>query len=69
VSDGSPAADAGLGAGDTITAVGGRSIGSARDLRTVLDRYHPGDDVTVAWTGRAGDDHRARVTLIEGPPA
>ena len=69
VSDGSPAADAGIGAGDTITAVDGHAVRSADGLRTLLDRYHPGDRASVSWTDSGGDDHTATVTLSEGPPA
>jgi S1-C subfamily serine protease len=69
VSNDSPAADAGIGSGDTITAVDGHSVRSADGLRTILDRYHPGDDVSVRWTDAGGDDHQATVSLAEGPPA
>ena len=69
VSDGSPAADAGIGSGDTITAVDGHSVRSANGLRTILDRYRPGDRVSVDWIDAGGDDHQATVSLAEGPPA
>jgi S1-C subfamily serine protease len=69
VSDDSPAADAGIGAGDAITAVDGHAVRSADGLRTVLDRYHPGDRASISWTDSGGDDHTATVRLSEGPPA
>jgi S1-C subfamily serine protease len=69
VSGDSPAADAGIGAGDTITAVDGHAVRSADGLRTILDRYHPGDRASISWTDAGGDDHTATVTLSEGPPA
>lgn len=65
----SPAADAGLEAGSTITALGSRTISSVGDLRAVLDTFHPGDDVKVTWIDASGDRHRATVTLTKGPPA
>jgi S1-C subfamily serine protease len=69
VSGDSPAADAGIGAGDTITALDGHAVRSTDGLRTILDRYHPGDRVSVSWTDSGGIDHTANVTLREGPPA
>ena len=69
VSSGSPADDAGLEAGDTITALGSESIGSIDDLRAVMDTFHPGDEVRVTWTDVSGERHRATVTLVKGPPA
>jgi S1-C subfamily serine protease len=69
VSSDSPAADAGIEAGSTITALGSHAIGSVDELRAALDTYHPGDDVRVTWTDGSGQDHRATVTLVKGPPA
>jgi S1-C subfamily serine protease len=69
VSDDSAAADAGIASGDTITRVDGRAVSSAEGLRTLLDRYHPGDRVSVAWIDADGAGHTATVTLTEGPPA
>jgi S1-C subfamily serine protease len=69
VSDSSPAADAGIGSGDTITSVDGHSVRSADGLRAILDRFHPGDRVSIRWTDAGGDGHQATVSLAEGPPA
>ncbi|MGZ4797235.1 MAG: S1C family serine protease [Acidimicrobiia bacterium] len=69
VGSGTPAESAGIGSGDTITAVGQHTIRSTDDLRSVLDDYHPGDKVNVAWTDANGDSHHASVTLTKGPPA
>ncbi len=69
VSSSSPAADAGLEPGSTITALGSQSIGSIDDLRSALDRYHPGDTVKLTWTDASGNRHRESVTLAKGPPA
>jgi len=67
VVSGSPAANAGIHAGDTITAVNGQSIGSSTDLTTQLRSHHPGDSVTVSWTDSSGSQHTATVKLITGP--
>jgi S1-C subfamily serine protease len=64
-----PAAEAGLVNGDTIQTLGGAQITSASDLQTVIERYHPGDKVTVTWTDQLGQAHSATVTLTTGPAA
>jgi S1-C subfamily serine protease len=66
---GSPAATAGLTAGDTITSVGGQSVSSASDIQQVLVKYHPGDKIAVAWADQSGQSHSATVTLVSGPAA
>ena len=65
----SPVAQAGLVAGDLITAVGGRPVGSASALTAELARRHPGDRVTVTWTDQGGTSHTAPVVLATGPAA
>jgi S1-C subfamily serine protease len=62
-----PADQAGLVAGDVITAIGGTTITSADDVSTALAAVHPGDPVTVTWTGAAGQAQSATVTLATGP--
>jgi S1-C subfamily serine protease len=64
---GTPAATLGLSSGDTIVSIGGHQIGSPTDLQTVIERYHPGDKVTVTWTDQLGQSHSAAVTLMAGP--
>jgi len=64
---GTPAAQLGLAAGDTIQSVGGHQISSATDLQTVIEQHHPGDKVTVTWTDQSGQAHSAATTLIAGP--
>src|SRR5205807_6070151 len=46
---GSPAASAGLTAGDTITSVAGQTVSSATDIQQILVKYHPGDKVSISW--------------------
>lgn len=64
-----PAADTGLEAGDTITAVDGTAVASGEELSDLLGTYEPGDTVTVTWTDTSGETQSATVTLIEGPAA
>src|SRR5215475_1164087 len=67
VIDGSPAAGAGLAAGDVITAVNGTSVGSASDLHNALANDKPGSKVTITWTDTSGQSHSASITLATGP--
>ena len=69
VEPGSPAAAAGIAAGDVIVAVDSTPITSYGDLPAALNRYHPGDQVTIGWTDSQGQSHSASVRLIAGPPA
>ncbi|NIH88466.1 S1C family serine protease [Amycolatopsis granulosa] len=67
VVSGGPADDAGLVAGDVVTQLNGRAVGSATDLTAVMDTLHPGDHVTITWLDQAGQQHSASTTLVEGP--
>jgi S1-C subfamily serine protease len=67
VVDGSPAAGAGLAAGDVITAVNGTTVGSATDLHNALASDKPGTKVTITWTDTSGQSHSASLTLATGP--
>ncbi|WP_426516124.1 S1C family serine protease [Diaminobutyricibacter sp. McL0618] len=69
VIDGTPAATAGLTAGDTITAVNGSTIASAQDLTAALGGLAPGQHVNLTWTDSSGASHTAAVTLARGPVA
>ena len=66
VTDGSPAARAGLQAGDVITAFDGDTVASADALTAAVTAKSPGDEVTVTYT-RDGDSHTAQVTLGTRP--
>jgi len=61
------AAEAGLSAGDSILSVGGHEITSDSDLQSVIEEYHPGDKVSVEWSGESGQAQSATVTLTTGP--
>ena len=69
VLSGSPAADAGLTGGDTITSLAGQSITSASQVQTILGSYHPGNQVSIGWTDAYGQAQTATVTLASGPAA
>ena len=66
---GSPAASAGLTAGDTITSVGGQAVSSASDIEQTLVKYHPGDKISVNWLDQSGQSQTTTVTLASGPAA
>ena len=62
VVEGSPAAAAGLEAGDVISSVAGHRIGSTDDLAAVMSSLSAGRSVTVTWIGPDGSAHSVRVT-------
>jgi S1-C subfamily serine protease len=66
---GTPAARAGIRAGDTITGVGSTPVHTATQLRSAITTYQPGDHVRLTWTDGAGTSHSASVKLIAGPVA
>jgi S1-C subfamily serine protease len=66
---GTPAAGAGLAQGDVITSVAGQQVSSGTSIQQVLERYHPGDKISIAWTDTSGQSHTATVTLANGPTA
>ena len=62
VQPGSPAADAGLAAGDVITAVGDRPITTSTELTAAVRGYAPGEKLTLT-VQRDGDTSTVDVTL------
>ena len=66
---GTAAAIAGLQAGDVITTLNGRAIGSASDVSAALVGANPGDQVTIGWTDTSGAAHTATVALGASPVA
>ena len=66
---GTPAAAAGLTAGDVTTSLGGHAVNSGTDIQDVLIGHHPGDKVSIGWTDQFGQSHTATVTLAHGPAA
>ena len=67
VLSGTPAAKAGIVAGDVITAVGNTKVASPAAVKAALDGYQPGQSVSITWTDTSGRSHHATVTLIAGP--
>ena len=66
---GTPAAQAGLAKGDVITTFAGTAITSATALTSVINGYHPGDNVKVTWVNASGQSQSASVTMANGPSA
>jgi S1-C subfamily serine protease len=69
VLQGTPAARAGLAAGDVITSIDGQSVSSPSALQAAMERHHPGDRVTIGYTDQFGQSQSAAVTLANGPAA
>jgi putative serine protease PepD len=63
---GTPAAGAGLRAGDVITAIGSTQIASASQLRAAINAHRPGDAVSITYT-RGGKSHTVSVKLVSRP--
>jgi S1-C subfamily serine protease len=64
---GSPAAAAGLSAGDTIDSINGHAVSSSSNVESVIGQGHPGDKVSVVWTDESGQSHTSTITLANGP--
>ena len=65
--DGSPAARAGLTAGDTITSVAGQRVGSVSDLASVMASLAAGQVVGVTFAGADGMPQSSSATLAAAP--
>jgi len=68
VTPGGPAAGAGLVGGDTITAIGGRTVSSPTALGALILSKKPGARVSVKYVDQAGVSVTASVRLASGPP-
>ncbi|MGM0929914.1 MAG: S1C family serine protease [Actinomycetota bacterium] len=66
VTEGGPADEAGIRAGDVVLSVDGEALATAEDLLSVLRKHDPGDEVTVE-VRRGGDTSRVKVTLSDRP--
>jgi S1-C subfamily serine protease len=66
---GTPAANAGLGQDDVVTAINGKSVTSGTQIQEILIGLHPGDKVSLTWTDTSGQSHTADITLTTGPAA
>jgi putative serine protease PepD len=66
VRTGTPAAKAGLKAGDVITSLGGTKISNADELRAAISARKSGDKVSVTFR-RNGQSHPVSLTLASRP--
>ena len=69
VVENSPAAQAGLTTGDTITSFNGQTLSSSNSLTDLMNAKHPGDTAGIVWTDTSGASHTGTVTLANGPAA
>jgi putative serine protease PepD len=67
VADGSPAASAGLQAGDTITKIDGKAIASSSDAVGVIGSDKPGQTITLTITDGNGGTQQVQATLTTKP--
>jgi S1-C subfamily serine protease len=68
VEAGTPAASAGLVAGDVIVSLNNTQVTSSGDLSTALETLHPGENVQLGWVDSSGQQHTSSITLASGPP-
>lgn len=69
VVSGSPAENAGLAAGDTITSIDGTAVTGADQLTELIQAHAVGDSVTVGYTAADGTAGTVTATLVAGPAA
>ena len=69
VYENTPAAEAGLTVGDTITQISSTQITDGTALSSAIAEHKPGDTVSLSWTDADGQSHTSEVTLTEGPAA
>jgi S1-C subfamily serine protease len=62
-----PAAEAGLEAGDRITAIGSTEAATTAQLQAAVADLSPGDRLDVTRTDRTGASRTRSVTLVTGP--
>jgi S1-C subfamily serine protease len=62
-----PAATAGLVGGDVITAINGQTVTAPSTLTTTLQKFHPGNTISVSYVDTSGQKHTTSLTLTQGP--
>ena len=68
VTEGGPAAKAGIGQGDLLTSIDGMAVWTAREVLVAIGSRKPGDTVTVRVARAAeGSEADFEVTLAEDP--
>jgi S1-C subfamily serine protease len=68
IMSGSPASQAGLAEGDTITSLGGQSVSSPDSLTTIIENEKPGVSVPLVYVDPWGARETVTVRLASGPP-
>lgn len=63
----SPAAKAGLQAGEVISAIDGQPIDQSNNLRDVVGNHQAGDEITLTIVTSTGDRRDVKVTLAARP--
>jgi S1-C subfamily serine protease len=63
-----PAAKAGITAGDVITAVGGQAVTTPNSLTMIMQNYRSGATATITWVDISGSKHTSSVVLSQAPP-
>jgi S1-C subfamily serine protease len=66
---GTPASQAGIGSGDVVTSVNGRSVSSPASLVGILGLLHKGQSVKVTWVTPSDQTISRSMTLAAAPPA
>ncbi len=64
---GTPAAKAGLHAGDVITSVNGQTVSSANGLTSIMRKYKPGSSISLGYVTASQQKQTSSLTLIAGP--
>ena len=64
----SPAAAAGLAAGDVITSAAGQQVSSPASLTSILAKVPAGKTVTIVWVTPDGQTVTHKITLVQIPP-
>jgi S1-C subfamily serine protease len=64
---GTPAASAGMTAGDVITGVNGQAVTSEGSLTTIMSKFRSGSTISLTWVSINGQKHTSSITLIQGP--
>lgn len=67
VYENTPASDAGIQAGDTITSIDSTEVTDGQHLAELLEEHSPTEQVELTWTDTNGQTNTTTVTLIEGP--
>ncbi|HEX2911329.1 MAG TPA: trypsin-like peptidase domain-containing protein [Chloroflexia bacterium] len=67
VGPGTPAAQAGWKAGDTLTELDGTQITSLQDLQGVLNKHKPGDSVSFTVVTPQGQNQKGNITFGQPP--